>query len=125
MTKPFALIVEDDPKLGRIFAVVLDQVGFETALDEDGSHYKALLESRTPALVLLDVHLPFASGAEILDAIRSDERWKDIPVVVMTADIAMAKALDKKANFSLVKPIRVSRIQEIGLKIISELAEVS
>jgi DNA-binding response OmpR family regulator len=125
MTKPFALIVEDDPKLGRIFAVVLDQVGFETALDDDGSHYKALLESRTPALVLLDVHLPFASGAEILDVIRSDERWENVPVVVMTADIAMAKVLDKKANFSLVKPISVSRIQEIGTKIISELAEAS
>lgn len=123
MTKPFALIVEDDPKLGRIFVVALGQVGFETALDEDGSHYKDLLETRTPSLILLDVHLPFASGAEILDMIRSDKRWQNIPVVVMTADIAMSKALAKKADFSLLKPISVMRIQEIASKIFSELQQ--
>ena len=124
MTKPYALIVEDDPKLGRIFSVVLDQIGFETALDDDGSHYKTLLEARTPALVLLDVHLPFASGAEILEVIRSDKRWEDVPVVVMTADIAMAKALAKTADLALVKPISVARIQELGSRIISEITEV-
>jgi DNA-binding response OmpR family regulator len=121
MTKPFALIIEDDPKLGRIFSVALEQVGFETALDQDGIHYKALMENKTPVLILLDVHLPFASGAEILDEIRADERWKNVLVVVMTADIAMAKALDKKADFSLLKPISVARIQDLGEKIIAEL----
>lgn len=121
MTKPFALIIEDDPKLGRIFSVALEQVGFETALDDDGIHYNALMENRTPDLILLDVHLPFASGAEILDEIRADERWKNVLLVVMTADIAMAKALDKKADFSLLKPISVARIQDLGEKIIAEL----
>jgi DNA-binding response OmpR family regulator len=48
MTKPFALIIEDDPKLGRIFSVALEQVGFETALDNDGIHYKALMEVEHP-----------------------------------------------------------------------------
>jgi CheY-like chemotaxis protein len=121
MTKPFVLIVEDDPKLGRIFSAALEQVGFETALDEDGTHYKALIENRKPALILLDVHLPFASGAEILDEIRADERWGNVLVVAMTADIAMAKLLDKKADFSLLKPISVARIQELGEKVIAEL----
>ncbi len=123
MTKPFALIVEDDPKLGRIFSMVLNQLGFETALDEDGTRYKSCLEAQTPALVLLDVHLPFASGADILEMIRADERWKHVTVVVMTADIAMAKVLEKKADMSLLKPVSVSRIQEIGSKIIAALAQ--
>jgi two-component system, OmpR family, alkaline phosphatase synthesis response regulator PhoP len=121
MTKPFALIIEDDPKLGRIFSAALEQVGFETALDNDGIHYKALMESRTPDLIFLDVHLPFASGAEILDEIRAQERWENVLIVVMTADIAMAKALDKKADLSLLKPISVARIQDIGEKITAEL----
>lgn len=123
MPKPFALIVEDDPKLGRIFSVALEQLGFETALDEDGSHYKTLLEARTPAIILLDVHLPFASGAEILALVRADERWKQIPVVVMTADISKAKTLEPLANFSLLKPVSVAHIQEIGLKIMERLSQ--
>lgn len=121
--KPFALIVEDDPKLGRIFSVSLEQIGFETGLDDNGLHYAALLESRKPALILLDVHLPFASGAEILDIIRADERWKNVPILVMTADINMAKSLDGKADYSLLKPISVTRIQEIGSKIIAGLPQ--
>lgn len=123
MTKPFALIVEDDPKLGRIFSMVLNQLGFETALDEDGTRYKNYLESQTPSLILLDVHLPFASGADILDVIRADERWKHVPVVLMTADIAMAKVLEKKTDMCLIKPVSVSRIQEIGSKIIAGLSQ--
>ncbi|MCG2784080.1 MAG: response regulator [Anaerolineae bacterium] len=123
MTKPFALIIEDDPKLGRIFSVALNQIGFETELDDVGTNYRSIMESRIPSVVFLDVHLPFAFGANILDEIRSDERWKHIPVVVMTADIAMAKALQKKADTSLLKPVSVLRIQEIGSKIISGLAQ--
>lgn len=103
--------------------MVLNQLGFETALDEDGTRYKSCLEAQTPALVLLDVHLPFASGADILEMIRADERWKQITVVVMTADIAMAKVLEKKADMSLLKPVSVARIQEIGSKIIAGLAQ--
>jgi CheY-like chemotaxis protein len=56
-----------------------------------------------------------------LDEIRAQERWENVLIVVMTADIAMAKALDKKADLSLLKPISVARIQDIGEKITAEL----
>jgi DNA-binding response OmpR family regulator len=122
MPQPFALIIEDDPKLGRIFSVALQQIGFQTELDEDGTHYKTQLESQTPDLVLLDVHLPFASGADILALIRADERWKNIPVVVMTADIAKSKSLEHLADFSLLKPVSVGHIQAIGAQILAKLS---
>ncbi|MBS4062617.1 MAG: response regulator [Bacteroidetes bacterium] len=118
-----ALIVEDDPKLGRIFSAALSQVGFEVTWDEDGTRYKKILETATPSVIFLDAHLPFASGAEILDEIRADERWQDIPVVLVTADIALSKSLAKKADISLLKPVSVARIQEIGYAILSELSK--
>jgi DNA-binding response OmpR family regulator len=123
MTNPFALIIEDDPKLGRIFSAALAQVGFETDLDDVGTKYRSIIEARTPSVVFLDVHLPFASGANILDELRASERWAHIPVVVMTADIAMAKILEKKADLSLLKPVSVMRIQEIGAKILAEISQ--
>lgn len=123
MPTPVALIVEDDPKLGRIFSAALSQIGFEVAWDEDGSRYKKILTKSTPAVIFLDAHLPFASGAEILDEIRADERWQDIPVVIITADIAMSKSLAKKADISLLKPVSVARIQEIGSAVLSELSK--
>lgn len=122
MSNPMALIIEDDPKLGRIFSAALGQVGFEVAWDEDGTRYKKILQTTSPSVIFLDAHLPFASGADILDEIRADERWQDIPVVLVTADIALSKSLAKKADISLLKPVSVSRIQEIGSAILSELS---
>jgi DNA-binding response OmpR family regulator len=120
MSTPFALIIEDDPKLGSIFTTALSAIGFETGLDPDGGHYKRLLEARLPSIILLDFHLPFASGAEIISLLRSDERWRDIPVILMTADIAKAKVLEKQVAMVLIKPVGVSRIQEAARKIVSE-----
>jgi DNA-binding response OmpR family regulator len=71
MTSPYALIIEDDPKLGVIYQTALQQAGYETDLDENGNHYRALLDARQPDLVILDIHLPFAFGGDILNEIRA------------------------------------------------------
>ncbi len=47
--------------------------------------YTGRPESKTPRLVLLDLHLPKVSGIEVLQVIRADERTKDLPIVVMSA----------------------------------------
>jgi DNA-binding response OmpR family regulator len=114
-----ALILEDDPKLSKIFSAALKMSGFEIALDQDGTTYKNILASRTPDLILLDIHLPFVSGVDVLSLLRADERWQNIPVIVMTADIAIAKQLENKADLVLVKPFSVSRLQEIAAKMVS------
>jgi GR25 family glycosyltransferase involved in LPS biosynthesis len=42
--KPYAIIIEDDPKLSSIFQTALEQAGFETAVDLNGDRYPLLLE---------------------------------------------------------------------------------
>lgn len=70
------------------------------ALDED--------QSRTlPALVLLDLNLPKVSGLEVLQQLRGNSRFKDIPVIVVTssnAPIDRAAAVDLGANAYFQKP---------------------
>ena len=61
-----------------------------------------------PQLVLLDLHLPKVSGLEVLQAIRSDQRTRDITVAVLTdssqeSDIVESRRL--RANAYLVKPV--------------------
>jgi CheY-like chemotaxis protein len=117
MTKPFALVIEDDPKLGLIFEKSLQQAGYETARDADGDRFLTILADHDPALILLDLHLPYNSGVEILSQIRADQRLANTPVVVATADLYQAKALQGQVDYILVKPVSVARLIEIATRI--------
>ncbi len=113
MTKPFAMIVEDDPKLGIIYEAALQQAGYDTYLDTDGDQIMKKLPDLKPTLIILDAHLPYASGADILHRIRADERWAKIPIIVATADLFVAKSLQGLAEYVLVKPVGLGRLLEI------------
>jgi DNA-binding response OmpR family regulator len=105
MTRPFALIIEDDPNLGRIFEKSLSKAGFETALDPDGNGYLDLLAANAlPAILILDLHLPFASGPEILQTLRANPEWAKIPALIVTADLRLSKEMKLKGEQVLIKP---------------------
>jgi DNA-binding response OmpR family regulator len=112
MTQPYALIIEDDPKLGTIYQTALRQAGYETDLDENGNYYRALLDARQPDLVILDLHLPFAFGGDILDEIRA--KYPDTIVAVVTADFIKAKTLTGKADHVLIKPVGVASLLRLA-----------
>ena len=113
MTQPIALIIEDDPKLGMVFEITLQKAGFETGLDPDGNRYPNLISTHLPALVLLDMHMPYAAGPDILNQLRSDPRFANTPVLVVTADLFMAKSMQAKGEQVLLKPVTVARLTEI------------
>jgi len=113
MTKPYALIIEDDPKLGEIFQVALQQAGFDADIDQTGKHFSARLASPAPALIILDIHLPYASGMDIFEQIKSNENWANAVVIVATADLFLSKSLKGRADYVLIKPVSVTRIMSI------------
>jgi DNA-binding response OmpR family regulator len=112
MTEPYALIIEDDPKLGMIYQTTLRQAGYETDLDENGNHYRAFLDARQPDLIILDLHLPFAFGGDILDEIRA--KYQDTIIAVVTADFVKAKTLTGKVDHILIKPVSVASLLRLA-----------
>jgi DNA-binding response OmpR family regulator len=116
MSKPYALIIEDDPKLSSIFQTALEQAGFETAVDLNGDRYPLLLDKGEPSLVILDLHLPFASGIDILEAIRG--RYADTVIAIVTADFIKAKTLTAKADHVLIKPVSVASLLKIAESVV-------
>jgi DNA-binding response OmpR family regulator len=112
MQKPYALIIEDDPKLSSIFQTALEQSGFDTAVDLNGDRYPQLLDKGEPALVILDLHLPFASGIDILESIRA--RYAETVIAIVTADFIKAKTLTGKADHVLIKPVSVASLLKIA-----------
>jgi CheY-like chemotaxis protein len=116
MNNSAALILEDDPVIGTIFQTILERVGFTVEIDATGGNFSKRLEHPAPDLVLLDIHMPYASGLDILDLIRTRDTWKNSVVIVATADIFQSKTLGSKADHVLLKPVSVTKL----IRIISE-----
>jgi DNA-binding response OmpR family regulator len=72
--KPLALIVEDNDSVAEVCRVALERVQFEVVLAQDGRTALEHLATITPALIILDLHLPHVSGYQILHQIRSNDR---------------------------------------------------
>lgn len=111
--KPFALIIEDDSKLTTIFAKALQMAEFRTEIIQDGSRALERLSVTLPDIILLDVHLPFVSGEDILDVIRNDERLIRCQVILVTADLFKAEELREEADHVLLKPVSFNRLYDL------------
>ena len=113
MTKPLAFVVEDDPQLSQIFTITLSE-SFETEAITDGAQALIRLSEAVPRLVVLDINLPGASGAEILHFIRADSRFATTRVMLATADSRQADELQDKADIVLLKPISIKQLRDLA-----------
>jgi two-component system, OmpR family, response regulator BaeR len=117
MIQPCALIIEDDPKLGVIYDTVLKQAGYDTEIIRRGDEALSRLTHTTPVLILLDLHLPYVSGVELLKVIRATESLAKTSVIVLTADLYLAQAVEDQADYVIVKSYGVSRLRELAAQL--------
>ena len=78
------LICEDNNLALRTLTIVLGREGFQTDTAEDGNMALRLLRQNTYDLIIVDIHLPFHSGLEVIRFLRSDLK-KETPVLVLSA----------------------------------------
>jgi CheY-like chemotaxis protein len=117
MNKPFALIVEGDPILGKIFEKTIADAGFDTALDTSGNQYISMLYTRHPVLVILDLNLPDNLGEQILIHLRNLYPVWALPLALVTADSFQASDLREQGETVLLKPIIPAQLLEIAYQI--------
>ena len=113
MTKPTALIVEDDRDIVALFRHVLDIAGYQTEIVLDGKDAMDRLGVIRPNIVLLDLQLPRMSGVEILKRMRDDERLMRVPVVVITAYAPYADSLPVEPDLLLLKPVDINQLSSL------------
>jgi CheY-like chemotaxis protein len=85
------LIVEDEEGLRDIYRMVLEP-GFEVLEARDGREALQVLAEHPIAMVITDIHMPVMNGVELVRAIRSDPRIRDIPIVVQSCDIVAVRS---------------------------------
>ena len=103
-----AVVVEDDEDIGRLLKFILEREGYRVTLYADGRKASERFQAQeVPALVLLDVMLPYVNGHQLLEMIRGSTTWKPVPVLMLTAksgETDVVRALDGGASDYLTKP---------------------
>jgi CheY-like chemotaxis protein len=78
------LVVDDEPDVHDFLTAVLEDAGYRHESAKDGEEAMKLIEADLPDLIALDVTMPQKSGVGVYRALKSDDRYKDIPVIFVT-----------------------------------------
>lgn len=79
------LIAEDDPRIARLLQTMLEADGYHVSVVGNGEEAIAAVAEEPPDIVLTDVAMPRMDGIEVCQRLKSDERTRLIPVVMITA----------------------------------------
>jgi two-component system alkaline phosphatase synthesis response regulator PhoP len=108
------LVADDEPHIGRIIKMKLEQGPFRVTLAYDGQEALDIVNNGEQIdLVLLDLMMPKLSGLDVLKRIREQEKFKALPCIILTAG-GEAKherdALELGATQFLTKPFSPKKL---------------
>lgn len=114
MNSLIGMIVEDDDDLREIFTQALKTAGYETHESSTGTDAFRKLETITPHLIVLDLHLPEISGIDVLKHIQADSRFAETHIVISTADPQLAETLRDQCDLVLIKPVSYRQLSDLA-----------
>jgi len=85
MAKKKILVVEDEAELTRAIQIRLEEAGYEVLIAYDGQEALENARAENPDLIVLDLMLPKMDGYKVCRMLKFDEKYKKIPVVMLTA----------------------------------------
>ena len=109
LESPVVLVVDDYRDVAEGLVRLLRIGGHDALAVSCGDELFAHLESTPATLIILDLHMPDADGITCLRRLRAEERWRDIPVIIHSADDRPSlkkRALAAGAKDYLVKGAR-------------------
>lgn len=113
-TTRHVLVADDEPHIGRIIKMKLEQGPFRVTLVYDGREALEALERHEDiSLVLLDLMMPHLSGLDVLAALRANPKTAKLPCIILTAagqEQQHVKAMELGASDFLTKPFSPKRL---------------
>jgi len=108
--RPRILIVEDNSDVRRLYAIGLNQRGFEVKLAANGAEALDRIAREKPDIVLLDWLMPLMDGGEVLDRLALSNS-SEIPVIVISGQPAPEpESLDPRIQCWLTKPVSIDEL---------------
>ena len=112
---PYALIVDDSLSARRSLAEYVKDIGYEILTAKDGLEAIEVIESRRPDIMLVDFEMPRMNGVELTAHVRSDEKIRDIPIIMITSRATekhQALATSAGVDVYLTKPFSEDMLLE-------------
>jgi DNA-binding response OmpR family regulator len=112
---PGALVVEDNETIAKLLRFILEREGFAVVHCADGQQGRqCIAETPPPAIVILDIMLPYIDGFELIAQIRALPAWSRTPILMLSAkgsERDISQALDAGADDYIVKPFQIDEFK--------------
>jgi CheY-like chemotaxis protein len=111
MGKARVLIVEDNSDVRRLYAIGLNQRGYEVKLAANGAEAVERIAGERPDVILLDWLMPLMDGGEVLDRLSRERSLPSIPIIVISGQPAPKDVpLDPRIRCWLTKPVSIDEL---------------
>ncbi|HET8905553.1 MAG TPA: response regulator [Ktedonobacterales bacterium] len=103
----YVLVVDDSPSVRRVVSNMLKSAGWVVQTARDGVEAMEVISRERPAAVLLDIEMPRMDGYELMATIRSQDMYRNLPLIVLTSRAAakhQQRADQLGADAYIVKP---------------------
>lgn len=98
MARPRILIIEDERALTDVLSYNLQREGYDVAVAHDGTEGLRKAQMQLPDLIILDLMLPGRDGLDVCRELRTGERTRSVPILMLTAK---AEETDQVIGFSM------------------------
>jgi len=118
------LIIEDSPTMRQLIRFALNRLPQAEVIEaSDGVDGLKKLSSNEVDLILTDINMPIMDGLKLVSLVRSNDSYRDIPIVIITTEGAQEdreRAMALGANAYITKPIQSASL----LKTVKDLLEI-
>jgi len=107
------LLVDADPRSLRVLEISLRKAGYNVAAGPDAKSALEMLDLSRPDLILSDTRLPGMDGFAMVEEIRRNPEWGDIPIIFLSSDVSVESkvhGLERGVEDYLTKPIYIKEI---------------
>ena len=118
-----AWIIDDDDEMRQAIKLMLELLQFEVKIYRDApSASRDLLAGIQPAVIILDIMMPGVSGIDMLEFMRQEKNFTDVPIVMLsseTTDVQVDEAMELGADAFIFKPVTLDELESAIKKAIA------
>ncbi len=119
--KKTILFVDDSRSIRQAVGSVLENLGYNVLIGNDGSEGLEILDGKEVHLIITDLHMPTVNGIEFIKAARKLDAYKYIPMILLTTETLVERKREAKAAGAtgwLEKPFKNEKLEQIIKKVL-------